>query len=217
MDMCCYLCRWHLDDKRIPFKNATFSIRNYFNKALLYYKHLCQRGRDTITKEKLYRGNAKGAEGYAAKCTFGEAKKEGIGIEVHWQDADSSSSNAVRDHFPAAKVMICGGHAGRAHKKQLEKLAKLRSFSEDFKRKREKFPTVNEVACCPNRHFPGCGCMSAFIAQARNNFSSEYCLRQIQQKRVSKACTRVDQVVSHGSSFIEFNFICKRMQRAGEH
>ena len=156
-------------------KNATFSIRNYFNGALLYYKHLCQRGRDSIIKEELYHGTSKVAEGYAAKCTFGEAKKEGIGIEVHWQDADSSSSNAVRVHFPAAKVTICGGHAGRAHKKQLEKLAKMRSFSEDFKRKHcEKFPTVNEVSCCcPNRHFPGCGCMSeAFIAQARNNYSS---------------------------------------------
>ena len=110
-------------------KNATFSIRNYFNGALLYYNHLYQRGRDTIIKEDLYRGTSKGAKGYAAKCTFGEAKKKGIGIEVHRQDADSSSSNAVRKHFPAAKVMICGGHAGRAHKKQLEKLAKLRSFS----------------------------------------------------------------------------------------
>ena len=38
-----------------------------------------------------------------------------------------------------------------------------------------KFSTVNEevVCCCPNRHSPGCGCMSdAFIAQTRNNLSS---------------------------------------------
>ena len=29
-------------------KNATFSIRNYNTGALLYYKHICQRGRDTL-------------------------------------------------------------------------------------------------------------------------------------------------------------------------
>ena len=155
-------------------KNATFSIRNYYNGALLYYKHLCQKGRDSIIEEELYQGTSKGAEGYAASGTFGVAKEEGMVIEVHWQDADSSSSNALTEHFPDAKVMICGGHAGRAHKKQLEKLAKMRSFTEDFKKKHcKKFPMVNEVACCcPNRHSPGCGCMSdAFIEKARNNFS----------------------------------------------
>ena len=36
-------------------------------------------------------------------------------VDVHWQDADSSS-NAVSEVFPAAKIMTCGGHAGRAHK-----------------------------------------------------------------------------------------------------
>lgn len=89
-----------------------------------------------------------------------------MNIEVHWQDADSSS-NAVTEHFPKAKVMICGGHAGRAHKKK-------RSFSDDFKRKHEgEFPTINEVACCcSSRHRPGCGCMTdAFVERARNNFS----------------------------------------------
>ena len=37
-------------------KNATFSIRNYYNGALLYRKHLCQKGRDEIIKEELYQG-----------------------------------------------------------------------------------------------------------------------------------------------------------------
>ena len=60
-----------------------------------------------------------------SRLNSSEAKKEGMNIEVHWQDADSSSSNAVTEHFLKAKVMICGGHAGRAHKKQLEKLAKV--------------------------------------------------------------------------------------------
>ena len=106
-------------------KNATFSIRNYFNGALLYRKHLCQRGKDNIVKEELYQGTSKGAEGYAARLTFKKAKEEGMNIAIQWQDADSSSSKAVTDHFPDAKVMICGGHAGRAHKKQLEKLKKI--------------------------------------------------------------------------------------------
>ena len=58
-------------------KNATFSVRYYVNGALLYYKHLCQYGRDSIIEEELYQGTSKCAEGYAAKCTFGEAKKKG--------------------------------------------------------------------------------------------------------------------------------------------
>ena len=35
-------------------KNATFSIRNYFTGALLYRRHLCQKGRDKLIKEDLY-------------------------------------------------------------------------------------------------------------------------------------------------------------------
>ena len=33
-------------------KNGTFSVRNYFNGALLYYKHLCQRGSDSIVQDE---------------------------------------------------------------------------------------------------------------------------------------------------------------------
>ena len=90
-------------------------------------------------KEELYKGTSKGAEGYAARLTFKKAKEEGMNIAVQWQDADSSSSNAVTENFPEAeakakakakaKVMICGGHAGRAHNKQLEKLSKIKQFS----------------------------------------------------------------------------------------
>ena len=35
-------------------KNATFTIRNYLNGALLYYHHLCQKGRDKIVEGDLY-------------------------------------------------------------------------------------------------------------------------------------------------------------------
>ena len=37
-------------------KNATFTIRNYLNGALLYYHHLCQKGRDNVIQEELYKG-----------------------------------------------------------------------------------------------------------------------------------------------------------------
>ena len=88
-----------------------------------------------------------------------------MNIAIHWQDADSSSSNAVADHFPTAKIMICGGHAGRA---QLEKLSLKKCFTEDFKKKFcERFPLVDEVVCHCERHKPGCGCLSkGFVERA---------------------------------------------------
>ena len=116
-------------------KNATFSIRNYDNGALLY---LCQKGRDKVIEEALYQGTSKSAEGYGARLTLKKAKEEGLRIEVHWQDADSSTPKVVAEYFSDAKVMICGAHAGRAHKKQLENLAKMKSFSEEFKSAHEK-------------------------------------------------------------------------------
>ena len=78
-------------------KNATFTIRNYLNGALLYYHHLCQKGRDKIVEGDLYLGTSKSAEGYAARITFQRAKEEGMDVAIHWQDADSSSAKAVRD------------------------------------------------------------------------------------------------------------------------
>ena len=46
-------------------------------------------------------------------------------VAVHWQDADSSSAKSVREVFPDAEVMICGGHAGRAQRKILELCQKI--------------------------------------------------------------------------------------------
>ena len=85
-------------------KNATFTIRNYLNGALLYYHHLCQKGRDKIVEGGLYPGTSKSAEGYAARITFQRAKEEGMDVAIHWQDADSSSSKAVREIFPKAEL-----------------------------------------------------------------------------------------------------------------
>ena len=102
-------------------KNATFSIRNYLNGALLYYHHLCQKGSDDVVEGSLYPGTSKSAKGYAASITFQRAKEEEMEVAVHWQDADYSSAKSVREVYPDAQIMICGGHAGRAHRKNARK------------------------------------------------------------------------------------------------
>ena len=193
-------------------KNATFSIRNYKTGALLYYMHICQKGQDKIIKEDLYRGTSKSAEGFGARELLKKAKKEGLNIEIHWQDADSSSSKSVEEVFPNAKVMICGGHAGRAHLKQLQALAKKKTFTEKFRNKyREQFPQVDTVRCECKRHKAGCGCLSdTFCQRARNNFSNILSSSQLQQSSLSacrhsftmyKTCTNgmADSVSSMGS------------------
>ena len=78
------------------------------NGALLYYHHLCQKGRDEVIEEELYRGTSKSAEGFSALPTFQKAKEEGMHLAIHWQDADSSSAKAVRELFPDAEIIICG-------------------------------------------------------------------------------------------------------------
>ena len=64
-----------------------------------------------------------------------------MNIAIQWQDADSSSK-AVTDHFPNAKVMICGGHLSRAHKKQLENLQKFKFFTADLRSIKTIFPLL---------------------------------------------------------------------------
>ena len=67
----------------------------------------------------------------------------------------------MTDHLPDAKVMICGGHAGRTHKKQMEKLQKMKSFIADLIRKYiDIFPTVGDVVYHCSRHKQGCGRLS---------------------------------------------------------
>ena len=71
--------------------------------------------------------------------------------------------------------MTCGGHAGRAHRKQLEARAKQKTFTAAMVDKYEKnFPELKSVRChCSSRHKPGCGCLSqAFISKAHTNFTS---------------------------------------------
>ena len=155
-------------------KIATFSIRNYCNSALLYFQHICQRGRDEIIDEPLYQGTSKSAEGYAARQTFKRAIEEGMQVEVQWQDADSSSFRRSEGKFPRRE-----GHdirwtfwkrpqetARKAGKDQIV----LRRLQEETL---QKFPQVRTVTCCcQSRHKQGCGCLSdAFIMKARNDYS----------------------------------------------
>ena len=63
--------------------------------------------------------------------------------------------------------MICGGHVGKAHKKQLEKLAKTKTFTD--KKHCERFAQVDSVVChCEKRHKPGCGCLCIYRESKKN-------------------------------------------------
>jgi hypothetical protein len=168
-------------------KNATFTIRNYQNGALLYYHHLCQKGSDTVIQEELYKGTSKSAEGFAARKTFQKAKEEGMRIAVHWQDADSSSAKAVSEEFPDAEIMICGGHAGRAHKKILEVRQKIKKCSKQMLAKYgANYPALCQLSCkCKGNHSTTCGCLSAaFISKAHTNFTSILMEAQSQEEFV---------------------------------
>lgn len=97
-----------------------------------------------------------------------------MNVEINWQDADSSSSNAVKAMFPNATIMTCGGHAARSHLKQLETLSGRKEFAKALQDRHKKaYPDVETVRChCRENHSPGCGCMSkTFMEQSRNNFS----------------------------------------------
>ena len=72
------------------------------------YHHLCQKGRDEVIEEELYRGTSKSSEGFVVRVTFQKVKEEGMHVAIHWQDADSSLAKAVREVFLDAEIMIYG-------------------------------------------------------------------------------------------------------------
>ena len=156
-------------------KNATFTIRNYLNGALLYYHHLCQKGSDKVIEEELYKGTSKSAEGYAARVTFQRPKRRGMQVAVHWQDADSSSAKAVSEVFPDAEIMICGGHAGRANRRSLELRQKIKKVPKKMLQKyRDTFPAMGKLRCkCDGgNHSPTCECLNpSFISKVHTNFT----------------------------------------------
>ena len=165
-------------------QNCTFTIRNYTNNSLLYFIHLCMPGRETDAGGELYKGMAKGAEGYAAGIAFAKAKEEGMHIEVQWQDEDLSSAKSFREHFPdeeKSKVMLCGGHVARAHTKQSSEYSKQKSFSAALQ-DTHNFPNVTSVKChCPKRHSKNCGCLSKAFCRVQEQISF---ITYYKQKRI---------------------------------
>jgi len=112
----CWLIRGYFS------QNSTFIIKNYLTGGLLYYGHLSMRGADKICNEELWQGTAKAAEGHLAQVLWAKAKEEELEVEINWQDADSSSALGFRYVYPSeseSKIMLCGGHVGRAHGKKL--------------------------------------------------------------------------------------------------
>ncbi|KAI8516377.1 hypothetical protein Bbelb_049580 [Branchiostoma belcheri] len=69
-------------------KNMTVLAVDYLENALLAAVHLCMRG--NIYLVPLFKGTAKAAEGYEF-----ELKNDGISVDVHWQDGDSTSQKAA--------------------------------------------------------------------------------------------------------------------------
>ena len=154
-------------------KNFTYSVRNYMTNSLLYYKHLSQGKSDNASTDELYQGTSKSMEGYSARLLMKQASEEGMTIVVNWQDADSSSANAIKSYFSDAQIMICGGHATRAHVKVLENYSKWKKPTKQFVvLHKRNYPNIENVECKCDAHRSGCGCLrDEFITKARNNFS----------------------------------------------
>ena len=176
----CWQIRGHFS------QNCTFIIKNYLTGALLYYGHLSMRGSENISSDELWQGTAKAAEGHLAQVLWAKAKEEEMKVEVNWQDADSSSAKGFRYSFAneqEAKIMLCGGHVGRAHGKKLQDLQGKSSLSQTLiSLHKHKFPQMASVKCIcsgkkhnyvATRNKPSCGCMGpAFIQGAKRN---HYC------------------------------------------
>ena len=61
--------------------------------------------------------------------------------------------------YPDAKVMLCDGHAARAHGNMLKQLKTKKSFTDEEKKHyRVKYPQVDTAGCCClKRHKSGGG------------------------------------------------------------
>ncbi len=93
------------------FHNFTYQVRDY------------QRGRDGVCDD----GTSKSAEGSATSIGFANPKED---VSIHWTDKDSSSALAIREHYPAAKLMLCSDHAACAHEKTLKNESTVPSCQE---------------------------------------------------------------------------------------
>lgn len=141
----CWLIRGHFS------QNCTFVITNYITSALLYYGHLSMRGADRICDEDLWEGTATSAEGHLSQKLWVQAKEEGMKVEINWQDADSSSAKGFRYSFSneqESRVMLCGGHVGLAHGKEMEEIKGMSTFTPAFiSLHKSKFPGIESVKC----------------------------------------------------------------------
>ena len=111
-------------------------------------------------------------------------------VAVHWQDADSTLAKAVSEVFPDAEIMICGGHAGRAHWEILELCHKIKKVSKTMVDKyKDGFPALGELRCkCDGgNHSATCGCLNApFISKAHTYFTSVLMEAQSQEEFVKR-------------------------------
>jgi hypothetical protein len=152
-------------------RNGTFTVRDYLTGALLYYEHMCQRGKDKVTNKEEYPGTSKSMEGYEADVIIARAKEEGLNITVHVQDGDSNSADSLKQHYPDCEVIYCGGHNAKNFHKHLAKFQTKEKFDKkdlaeiqrcwlDLKEEAEKA----ECACKTN-HKSNCGCFTDFFCQ----------------------------------------------------
>ena len=147
-------------------QNATFTVRNYITGAVLYYEHMCQRGNDSVTEEQLFEGTSKAAEAYGADSAFKRASEEGMKIEAHWQDGDSTSADVLHKHFKDAKIFLCSGHVAKNHAKRLTNEYSTRDVNG------VRCHCVNDRGRLVHKVQPGnyCGCFNdAFVKRAKRN------------------------------------------------
>ena len=112
---------------------------------------------------------------------WAKKKEEGLKVAINWQDAKEFRYSFSNEH--ESKVMLCGGHVGRAHRKRLEELKSMSSFTPTYiALHKSEFPSTQSVKCCcagKKRKFvgstnkPACGCIGpGFIQNAKRN---HYC------------------------------------------
>ena len=140
-------------------QNFTFHVRDHVRNSVLYYLHLCQRGKDSMSEEPLNKGTSGSCEGVAAGRLFSQMHKEGMFLVVHWQDADSSSANEITRY--SLNVMSCFVVGIiPVPTSQVEKHPRPKVFRYWWQSK-----VQGVVPCCRNGR---CGCITdAFCSESR--------------------------------------------------
>lgn len=96
-------------------------IKTYITGAFPYYGHVSMQGPDRICGEDLWEVTVKSGEGHLSQKLRAQAE-EGMKVEINWQDEASSSATGFGHSFSnedQSRVMLWGGHRGRAHGKKL--------------------------------------------------------------------------------------------------